>query len=167
MRLARKKYAEYVREGASQGRRPELVGGGLLRSLGGWSKAKEIREGSARLKGDERILGDSDFVLEALRVSDERLERKYRLKAEGYTLEKLAGRVAEVLGLEPEAIWAVGKYPKNVRARSLFCYWAVRELGWSTTEIARRMGMTQPGVSISVGRGERVALEIGMKKNDI
>ena len=66
-----------------------------------------------------------------------------------------------------EAIWAAGKYPKNVRARSLFRYWAVRELGWSTTEIARRMGMTQPGVSISAGRGERVSVKTGMKINDI
>ena len=32
------KYEAYVREGVLQGRRPELVGGGLIRSLGGWAR---------------------------------------------------------------------------------------------------------------------------------
>jgi hypothetical protein len=42
----------------------------------------------------ERILGDSDFVMEALKASEEELERKYGLKAEGYmiTLNSAAGR---------------------------------------------------------------------------
>ncbi len=30
-------------EGIDQGRRPELVGGGLIRSLGGWSAVKAMR----------------------------------------------------------------------------------------------------------------------------
>jgi hypothetical protein len=37
LRSARKKYLAYVESGMNQGRRPELVGGGLVRSLGGWS----------------------------------------------------------------------------------------------------------------------------------
>ena len=45
---------------------------------------KGLKGGSLRLKGDERILGDSDFVMDALKASEEQLERKYRLKAEGY-----------------------------------------------------------------------------------
>lgn len=57
---ARKGYLKLIREGLDQGRKPELVGGGLIRSLGGWTevKPKEIyTKGSER--GDERILGDS------------------------------------------------------------------------------------------------------------
>jgi len=37
---ARKRYAAFVAEGAGHGRRPELTGGGLIRSSGGWSKVK-------------------------------------------------------------------------------------------------------------------------------
>jgi putative transposase len=44
-----------------------------------------------------------------------------------------------------------------VKARSLFCYWAVRELGVSETELARRFEMTQAPVSIAVKRGETLA----------
>jgi chromosomal replication initiation ATPase DnaA len=131
--------------------------------LGGWRVAKRLKEGSLRLKGDERILGDSDFVLEVLKASEEELERKYRLRAEGFTLERLAARVAGVFGLGTKDLWSIGKYAKNVRARSVFCYWAVRELGWSATEIARRLRITQPAVSISVKRGEQIAKEMELK----
>jgi hypothetical protein len=37
-RYRRRNYQEYVQKGAALGRRPELVGGGLVRSLGGWSE---------------------------------------------------------------------------------------------------------------------------------
>jgi putative transposase len=37
-RKAVEKYEQYVKEGISHGRRPEFVGGGLIRSLGGWSQ---------------------------------------------------------------------------------------------------------------------------------
>ncbi len=164
---ARKKYWDFVQEGVGLGRRPELVGGGLIRSLGGWKAAMGLRGGSLRLKGDERILGDSDFVLQALKASEEELDRKYRLKAEGYTLEKVANRVAGILGLEPKDLWSVGKCAKNVRARSVFCYCAVRELGWSATKVARRIGITQPAVSISVKRGEQIAQKIGLKITEL
>jgi len=38
-KIAQRKYKEYVSEGIEIGRRPDLVGGGLIRSLGGWSEA--------------------------------------------------------------------------------------------------------------------------------
>lgn len=115
-----------------------------------------------RLKGDERILGDSDFVLDVLKPSEEEMERRYRLKVRGYNLERLAGLVAEIFGVRAEDLWIPGKYARIVPARSLFCYWALRELGISATEIARRLNLTQPAVSISVRRGERIAKEKGL-----
>jgi hypothetical protein len=37
----RKGYVFYVKKGIALGRRPELVGGGLIRSLGGWDEVKK------------------------------------------------------------------------------------------------------------------------------
>jgi len=72
----RKSYYEYVKEGISQGRRPELVGGGFIRSLGGWDVIKESGLKSiGRVKGDDRILGDGDFVLRVLKEADEKFDR--------------------------------------------------------------------------------------------
>jgi len=41
----------------------------LLRSIGGWTVLKGLRKAGIRVKGDERILGDSDFVENVLWLS--------------------------------------------------------------------------------------------------
>ena len=77
-----------LREGIEQGRREELTGGGLIRSLGGWSEAKRLRgRGKDHVMSDERILGDSEFVDTVLSEAKEGYERKYELKRRGYDLE--------------------------------------------------------------------------------
>ena len=63
---ARRRYNAFVKKGIEDGRRPELVGGGLIRSFGGWKAAKALPRTVDRIKGDERILGDGDFVERAL-----------------------------------------------------------------------------------------------------
>ena len=86
----------------------------------------------------------------------ERLEERYQLQAQGYDLEKVTIRVSSELGINPEQVWATGKRPLTVKARSLLCYWAVRKLGFSATELSKKLGVSQPSVSISVKRGERI-----------
>jgi REP element-mobilizing transposase RayT len=156
---ARRKYRDYVEKGVDLGRRPELVGGGLIRSMGGWKQAKKMIKGQQRVKGDERILGDSDFVLNVLNHCNEQLERSYRLSAKGIDVAVLSSYVAGLFDLTPDQLLTPGRYPAVVRARSLFCYWAVRELGVTATDLAKQIGMTQPAISISVKRGEKIAKE--------
>ena len=100
---------------------------------------------------------ESDFVADILSQANEKFERKYELKRLGYDLDRVAGRVAEIHGIEVDDIFLRGKQRKRVKARSLFCFWAVRELGISLTELARRLRITVPGVGYSVERGERIA----------
>ena len=163
---ARRRYREFIKKKANQGRRPELVGGGLIRSIGGWQAFKALDRTDAHLKSDERILGDSDFVETVLKLAQEKRERQYQLEAQGVTVDQIAGRVAALLGVSTEQIWKKGKQPQNVQARSLLCYWAVHELGMSATELARRIGITQPAVSQSVKRGEVIAREKGFELVD-
>jgi hypothetical protein len=40
---------------------------------------------------------------------------------------------------------------------------AVRELGETTAEFARKLGITQPAVSLSVRRGEKLVKEMGLE----
>jgi putative transposase len=145
--LGRRKYRKYVEEGVGEGERADLVG---VRKLG---------RGGDRVKGDEQMLGDSDFVMEVLKVSEEEMGRGYRLRVAGYDLEKLATHAAKVSGLKMEDLLRPGRYEKVVVGRSLFCYWAVRELGVSATELAKRIGISQPAVRYSVQRGEKLARE--------
>jgi len=162
-RVARRKYRVYVEQGVRQGRRLDLVGGGLIRSLGGWEGIQGLGRWRGRFKGDERILGESEFVGEVLKASEEVMERRYRLRAEGLDLEGIIGRVGEMFGMRAEEIKTGGKSPKGVAARSVVSYWAVRELGVSGTEVARRLGVTQPAVSQAVKRGARIIEERHLK----
>ena len=63
--------------------------------------------------------------------------------------------------MDGELIFAKGRRPDQVKARSLFCYWAAQELGFSHTDLAKRLGMTQPAVGYAVRRGEQLAKEKG------
>lgn len=156
---ARRAYRHFVEKGVSQGRRHELTGGGLVRSLGGWTAFRALRGDSERIKGDERILGDSDFVEAVLREADEQLERRYQLKTRGFDLEQVAERVAQVLDIPLEIVWEKSRRPQVAVARSLLCYWASKELGMSMTDLAKRLNLTQPAISIAARRGERIARE--------
>jgi putative transposase len=159
---ARRGYREYVKKGIAGGRRPDLVGGGLLRSAGGWSAVKALRGGAERIKGDERILGEGDFVETVLKGAQESLEHGYELEARGYGFDWLVERVAQLLELEPEDVLAAGKYAQSVKARSLLCYWGVRELGMTTVELAKKVNLAQPTVSQAVSRGQKIAEDLGV-----
>jgi putative transposase len=160
IKKGREGYYSYVKEGISQGRRPELVGGGLIRSLGGWSEAKKLRlSGQDRVKGDERILGDADFVMDVLLEANERMDRRYRLKSRGFTVETLEQRVLGLYKIEKEELYSRSRQKVRAEARSVFCFWAVRELGLEGTRMAKRLNMSQPGVAYAIKKGEKIVKE--------
>ncbi len=64
-----------------------------------------------------------------------------------------------IFGVEKEVIYSKGRRKIQVAARSLLCYWAVRELGFTATELAKRLGVTPPAVSYAVSRGEQITKE--------
>ena len=152
---ARKEYVNFVKEGIEKGRRPELVGGGMIRSLGGWTEVRKnpfkIKE---RIKSDERILGDSEFISQILSEADDELDRRYRLKSQGYDISSVEERVFGIYEIEKKDLYSGSRKQKISEARSIFCYWCVRELGESMTKIAKRLGISQPAVGYAVDRGE-------------
>jgi putative transposase len=125
--------------------------------------AKAVRGGKDRIEGDERILGDGDFVQEVLDSCRQQLEQRYQYLARGYDFDWLVGKMAAFLDLEPEIVTRRGRYPDTVQARSVLCYWVVRDLGISTLELAKKLGVSQPTASQSVKRGEKIIKEKGFK----
>ncbi len=155
---ARRNYSKFVRKGVDRGRRPDLIGGGLLRSHGGWAALKSLRKSGDYQKGDERILGDGEFVTEVLAQAEEQFQHKYRIRSEGYDMEKLIGRVAEVTQLSPKKILDTERDRKRTQARSILCFWATDQLGITQTELSRMLKLTQSAVSHAVRRG-RILVE--------
>jgi putative transposase len=156
---ARGSYHAFVSKGLDLGRRTDLTGGGLVRSAGGWTSVKAFRRAGTKLKGDERILGDSGFVEKVLDKNQEAFERRYTLRSKGIGLDEMARYVARLYGMSPADLWRPGKYQQLVRARSLLCYWAVRELGESMTAMARRLELSKAAVSKAVRRGAAIVDE--------
>ena len=102
-------------------------------------------------------MGDGDFVEDILNTAQESLENKYLLKSQGVSLNTVVERVADIFDIEPEMVWASGRYRKVVEARSLMCYWSVRKLGIPMSSLARRLNISITAVSKSVVRGKKIA----------
>ena len=155
---ARRHYLSAMRIGLAKGKRPDLVGGGLVRSYGSW---KEVKEASRleRIKGDERILGDSDFVARIL--PRDRLSSRAAASQAGVTLDALAAHTAALCATTVENLRSRNRNAHLVEARSLFCFWAVRRKGFPAAQVAAFLAMTAPGVGYPAERGETVAREKG------
>jgi putative transposase len=156
MRQARRAYEDFVTNGVGQGRRPDLVGGGLLRSVGGWGALKGFRDIGVRIKGDERILGSSDFVERVLEKADEQLEEKYRLQISAVSLQKLIDIVAQCFKIDPEDLISASKERHITRARRALCYIAVRKLGYKCSDVSKTLGVSAPTVSKAVSLGSKL-----------
>jgi chromosomal replication initiation ATPase DnaA len=131
------------------------VGGGLLRSSGGWSSLRALGQAQVHVKG----VGESDFVEEVLAAQQEESERRYWLRSQGYNMDRVVKMVAEVFKIEPKEICKPGNQPLRARARSLVCFWAVKELRMSGTDVGKYLTLTQSAVSRAVRRGEKLAEE--------
>lgn len=156
---ARRLYRKYVENGVDKGKRPDLIGGGLIRSAGGWAAVKSLGQAGIFLKSDERILGDSDFVETVLAEAREKLERKYALASQGIDFECLIQAVATILSIPQQNIFGPGKDRDVVKARSLVCYWGVSELNLSMTQLAKNLRISLPTVSVAAKRGGQIVSE--------
>jgi putative transposase len=158
MNAARRRYTSAMETSLARGKRPDLTGGGLLKSYGSWAEVKK-RARSERVKGDERILGDSGFVQRVL--SGERLSPRTAAKRAGVTLDALAARIGDLYEVTAESLRSGSRRARLVEARSLFCFWAVRHGKFPAARVAAFLNITPPGVGYAVERGETIAGENG------
>jgi len=163
-KAARRAYERFVAQGIKHGRRPDLVGGGLLRSIGGWAELKEFRDLGIRIKGDERLLGSSDFVERVLKQADEQLEEKYRLRVSAISLQGLMDKVARYYKIEAEDLKSSSKERRVTEARRILCYIAVRKLGYKCSDVSKAMGISAVTVSKATNFGSKLSEAGKIKK---
>ncbi|MGD8770078.1 MAG: hypothetical protein PVJ06_08540 [Desulfobacterales bacterium] len=147
VRTARRAYSDSVSKGISLGQRPDLVGGGLVRSSGGWSALKAIRSTGLRAVSDERILGSSDFVDSILKQANEEYEKKTFAIAKGLNLDKLIAAVADHFEIEPSLLASSSRQRTVARARSIICAIAVDKLIISGANVASMLSLSPSAVS--------------------
>ena len=165
--ISRQRYRQFVRTGIELGRQPELMGGGLVRSAGGWSAVRSLRQTGIFQKSDERILGDGDFVQTAIAEAQETVDRRYRLSVAGVGFEEVLTEVSNLLSIHPQKLTGPSKERSIVKGRALICYWTVRELGMSMTDVAYRLKIAVPTVSVAVKKGEKIAAEAGYNLSEM
>ncbi len=93
---------------------------------------------------------------EYVKKAKEGFERKHRLQSEGISFEYVVNRVAELRKIAAEQVLARGKDKKTVTARSILCFWVTTELAISQVELAQKLKISQPAVSMAVRRGEQL-----------
>jgi putative transposase len=143
-------YKQLDAAGVAEGRRDDLVGGGLRRSLKGIGTTRE------RIDYDARVLGSGEFVSELRRERE--LEARLR---PALSLEQLVERVAAHYGVRGEEMVRRSRRAPIVAARAVVCYVGVRELGHRNGDVGKRLGMSSGGVSMAAGRGARIVAEQG------
>ncbi len=164
---ARKGYRQFVIKGIELGKQPELTGGGLLRSAGGWSAVRTLRKAGIFQKSDERILGDGDFVDSVLADAQEAMNKRYVLSAKGVQIEDIISVVSDVIHVNPNSLIGPSKDRQIVKGRALVCFWAVRELGLSMTKVSEYLKIAVPTVSVAVKKGEQIAKDGGFDLTEL
>jgi putative transposase len=151
---ARVAYERFVAEGVLIGRRPDLVGGGLIRSAGGWSQVLSLRRHNMRMASDESILGCGEFIEEVIAQAETQLKETLRLKARMIELPALATKVSRSEGVDWEFVRSGSRVGRVVKVRKLFCQLAVKKFGYSGAEVARYLGTATSSVTRSANTPE-------------
>ena len=150
---ARRAYHQFIAAGVRLGRKPELVGGGLVRSLGGWSEVRALRRRGDRSACDPRILGDGEFVRAIVGRMQERVRRNLRLSQSKPEIGCVCRHVCDAYDVSAGELCSGSRRRPVVKARGALAWVAVRELGYSGADVARYLGVSTSCITRSVATG--------------
>jgi len=122
----------FLEQGIALGSNPELVGGGLIRSLGGWAEVLGLRKRGEMQASDQRILGDGEFAETVLAEMDDLEKENLRLASKRTDLSLLVKRVCAVHKVSFGEIRSGSRRQEIVEARRVFSGWQLRI--WDTRE---------------------------------
>ena len=154
-RLALSGYLKFMSEEIGHDQTQELRGGGLIRSHGGWSNVLSMRRRGEKEAFDERILGGGDFVNKVLKEAEDRQLRQIKNKRAGRTIQMIIDEECRKMGINAEELKGGSKRRKVSGARSLIALRSRDELGLSSAEIARHVGVNTSSIIRSIERAER------------
>jgi len=146
---ARKAYRAFVVDGVPLGRRPDLQGGGLLRSLGGWRAVASLRRGREAYGGDERVLGSAEFV-EAVRGT---LQAAEAVPGRRRPLAELVAAACAATDCSPAALQQGSRRARVARAREGVAYLALEVCGYPGSAVADLLGVRPSAVYRAAQRG--------------
>jgi putative transposase len=136
------RYKAYMEEGKGQGRRPELVGGGLIRSMGGWSQVlSSMGKRDKAIEYDDRILGGGEFVSQIISEAEKKIRKQVRSGEKKYRVGRVIEKACKKAGIKEQELRHGGRRWEVSRLRAKVARQLSRELGVSFAEIARNLGV--------------------------
>ena len=150
--VAKQAYRVFVREQSDLGSQPELTGGGLIRSAGGWSEVLSMRQRGERQFSDERILGSGEFVKEIIDEAEESI--KDRLPSElglGKAMDVLEQK-CQGAGISLMAMKSGSRRHACTQLRRELARKFVLEMGLSYADAARVLGISASAVNQIIRR---------------
>ncbi len=150
---AQREYREFIKEGIALGSRPELVGGGLVRSLGGWSQVKSLRQKGIKELTDERILGSGEFVEQVLSESDEKLQQQLTVRERKKIIEKIISEQSRKGEVSVAELRFGSRHGRVSEVRARIALMLIEEHGVPMAEIARHLGVSTSAISRIYSRG--------------
>lgn len=160
VRAARHRYRQFVADGLSQGRRPDLQGGGLRRSARGWERLGALRRGREGWAFDERVLGSGRFV-EHLRQSLPPPPGGVRAAAAA-TFPTVIAACAAGWGVTAAELCGRSRRRVVAHARAAASYLGVSQLGLPIAHVARTLGVSAPVVRTGLARGAELLRARGL-----
>jgi len=151
-RIAVRAYCQYMEEGVPLGRRPELVGGGLLRSAGGWSQVKPRLLNQDGVLSDERILGSGKFVERIVAEAEEKIRHQLPVDRRWEDAKGIIEEVCREENVSPEELRSGSRRAPVSTIRKLLVRRLVIEQGLPQAVVARLLGVTTPAVAKSLAR---------------
>ena len=149
---AKRAYRQFVQDGIDQGRRSDLVGGGLIRSQGGWSAVKAMRRRGVREKSDERILGSGEFVEQLIRQSDQSRKDQFSDLKLSQQASALVSQACKDQNISVDTLKS-GSRRRNVSVvRAQLAQKLVEGLGLSLAQTGRHLGVSPSAVAKSLSR---------------
>jgi len=152
---ARTAYRKFVEEGMRLGRQPELTGGGLVRSLGGWSHVVSMRRKLSKEDADQRILGTGDFVRRVLGEAEGRALRQLKIKKSGLGIATIIDDECTKARISRAELEAGSRRARVCGVRATVAYRGMEELGLPAAELARCLGVNTSSITRSVARLEK------------
>jgi putative transposase len=144
---AKKAYRSFVQKGIYHGQRPELVGGGLVRSMGGWSAVKSLRRSGIEEKGDARILGSGDFVTQVIGEAGQQIRHQLAGDDPLDAAAEIIRKYCAAQNVSVQVLRSGSRRQPVSRVRRELTLRLVNELGLSLAEAARQLGLTTSGVA--------------------
>lgn len=152
---ARRALSRWMAEGLAQGCAPEMV-----------ARIEGKRPAADEPPTDRRVLGEPGFVADVLKLAEDADRERARLRADGWSVERLVDGCVELTGADADELRAGRRRRPVSRTRAIVSWLALEHLGATAASVAPVVGVTPVAVAKAALAGSEIAKAYGIRTLD-